>query len=175
MRLTYLHEPVVIGVQTAGICLIDFDDGQKIFVCHQYFVLVVQNAGQINSPVNVMTKTELWNVACLLSFSFFLMDAMHVRTRIKFRNCICITPKTPMKCCCKAKGMRLLRASAVYIRNNIKWVYYMLLFHNIYCVALASRCDAYKICETTFSIRNGSFDDDISARISMLCTHRTRI
>lgn len=76
MRLTYLHEPVVIGVQTAGICLIDFDDGQKIFVCHQYFVLVVQNAGQINSPVNVMTKTELWNVACRL----FFFDGRYARS-----------------------------------------------------------------------------------------------
>lgn len=38
---TYLHEPMVIGMQTTWISFVNFDDWQEIFVCYQNFILMV--------------------------------------------------------------------------------------------------------------------------------------
>lgn len=52
MWLSHLHQPVVIRVQTTRVCLINFDYRDEIFVCHKYFVLMVQNASQVDASVN---------------------------------------------------------------------------------------------------------------------------
>lgn len=49
IKNAHLHQPMVVGVQTARIRLIDFDHWQKVLVRHQYLVFVVQNAGQVDS------------------------------------------------------------------------------------------------------------------------------
>lgn len=46
---SYLHEPVIIVVQVARIGLVDFDDGNKVLVGYENFVVAVEDASQVNA------------------------------------------------------------------------------------------------------------------------------
>lgn len=51
-NVTYFHEPMIIILNVARIGFINFDDWQKILVCYQNLILVVQYAGEINTAIN---------------------------------------------------------------------------------------------------------------------------
>lgn len=60
----YLHQPIVVTMQTTWIRFVDFDHRNKIFVCHQHFIFVVENASQINATGKNRGKKFRLNFTC---------------------------------------------------------------------------------------------------------------
>lgn len=53
---SYLHQPVKVGVQIAGERFVNLYHRHKVLIGEQQFVLVVQHAGQVDSPTKNKTK-----------------------------------------------------------------------------------------------------------------------
>lgn len=53
---SYLHQPVKVGVQIAGESFVNLYHRHKVLVGEQQFVLVVQHAGQVDSPTKKKKK-----------------------------------------------------------------------------------------------------------------------
>lgn len=56
-NVQYLHKPMEIIVDWRRISIVDFHNGWELFRGHQYFIFMEDCASEIDSPLEIRTKT----------------------------------------------------------------------------------------------------------------------